>query len=110
MPTETERIIKDCFEKAGMRGVKDETAKMLFRLLVDAISKRDKRVQEEYISDLIINEGYSLELGEARITSCDNAREYTGNKDFVVSQTYKKDRGFDTIKGAIKYVENHYHD
>lgn len=105
MSTETERIIKNCFEEVGMRSVKDELAKRLFQLLNDKFSKRDKRVQDEYLTDLLCNESYTLSLGAKQLTSCDNARGYYGEKQFVVSDDFKKERGFDTIKGALKYLD-----
>ncbi len=64
------------------------------------------KTKEEVLSDIIINEGYSLVYNEYTIESCGNSYEYNGDKQFVVTNPYKKVRGFNTVLGAMKYIDN----
>jgi hypothetical protein len=106
MKTTTE-IIKDCFKKASFTG---DRAKYLFKLLTDEMdlnfAKRKAKFEEAALSDIVINDDCSLVFGEYTIESCSNSYEYNGDKQFVVRHPYKKDRGFNTIKGARKFIDN----
>lgn len=103
----TDEIIKYCFKKASFTG---DRAAYLFKLLSDEMNlnftKRKAQIEEDALADIVINDGYSLGFNEYTIDSCDNSYEYNGSKQFVVRHPYKKDRGFNTIKGARKFIEN----
>jgi hypothetical protein len=103
----TDEIIKDCFKKASFTG---DRAAYLYKLLSDEMNlnftKRKAQIEEDALADIVINDGYSLGFNEYTIDSCGNSYEYNGNKQFVVQHPYKKDRRFNTIKGARKFIEN----
>lgn len=101
----TDETIKSCFKKAGFTG---DRAKYLFRLLSDEMQKeftqRKSRIEIGAIEDLVINDGYRLEFDGYTITTPDSTT-YNSDKQFVVVDAYDNCRGFNTIKGAMKYIE-----
>lgn len=108
MKTTTE-IIKDCFKKAKMENVPSDRTAYLFKILCDEMNKNFQQREPKQKESILFNEvmeGYSLCMGDFTISSAEKAYEYEGDKDIVVSHPYKKGRGFSTIKGAMKYVEN----
>ena len=104
----TEETITKCFDKAKF---KDDRAKYLFKLLCDAIHslflKNKKKFEEEAIIDILL-EGYSITIGACSINSKENSSDYNGNKDFVVNTFIgTKPKGFNSIKAAMTYAEEH---
>ena len=60
-----------------------------------------KKHQESYIFDLIMD-GYVLSIGDYSISASNGD---IPNKDLIVSTYYSK-KGFNTVKGAMNYIEN----
>jgi len=108
MKTTTE-IIKDCFKKARMENVPSDRAAYLFKILCDAMNdnfvKREPKQKESILFGEVMG-GYSFCMGDFTISCADNVCGYNGSKDIVVSHPYQKNKGFNTIRGAMKYVEN----
>lgn len=60
-----------------------------------------KKYTESYLFELI-SDGWVLSIGDYSISSSNGD---ISNKDIVVSDYYTK-RGFNTVKGAMRYIEN----
>ena len=110
MKTTTE-IIKNCFKKAKMENIPSDRTAYLFKLLCDEMNehfiKRKPKEKEKILFDEIMG-GYSMTMGDYTIVAAQNCYETVGaNKDIAVLKSWgDKPRGFSTIKGAMKYVED----
>jgi len=103
----TTQILTDCFKRAGMTGYR---AKYLFQLLEVELSKRSEQQRKHFelsgIEDLIVSEDYSLHRGEFTIENGSGSLDYNGDKQYVVKQYMEKPRGYNTLKGALKYIDD----
>jgi|688.fasta_scaffold448227_2 hypothetical protein len=101
----TDEIIKDCFKKAKMENVPSDRTAYLFKILCDEFNLHFNKVkskhEERYLFELV-SEGYVLSLGDYSISASNGD---IANKDLILS-TYFEKRGFNTVKGAMKYIEN----
>lgn len=103
MKTTTE-IIKDCFKKAKMENVPSDRTAYLFKILCDEMNEHFNKLkskhEEQYLFELILD-GYVLSLGDYSISASNGD---IPNKDLVLSTYYDK-KGFNTVKGALKHLE-----
>lgn len=67
----------------------------------------EKQLKEDFLSDLIVNEGIVLEYGDYRIQDAQNGNVsgYEGNKQFAVEYARTgKYRFYNTALGALKSI------
>lgn len=100
----TTEIVTKCFKKAKMENVLSNRTTYLFKILCDQLDAHFNKVknkhEEPFLFDLIMN-GYVLSIGDYSISASNGD---VSNKDLVVSTFYEK-RGFNTVKGAMKFIE-----
>ena len=103
----TDQVIKDCFRKAKVENEASDRMKYLFSLLIhqltDHVEKVRKANREEVLLDTL-EQGYSIEMDEFTILHAQNS-SYTGQKDVVVDLFNIKRKTFNTVLGAMNYVE-----
>ena len=94
-----------------MENVPSDRTAYLFKLLCDEMNehfiKRKPKEKERVLWDEVMG-GYSMAMGDYTIMAASNSYEYNGSKDIIVVKSWgnEKPRGFSTIKGAMKYVED----
>lgn len=66
--------------------------------------RRIREIEERCLYDTVLS-GYSLSIGDYTLKSSNDSYTYNGFKELVVTHVYGKQRGFNTVKGAMKYME-----
>jgi len=102
MKTTTD-IIEMCFKKAKVKNDSPESIRLL-KVLCFEMNKHFHKVkrnhEEKYLFELVMD-GYVLSMGDYTIQASNGD---ISNKDLILSDRFQK-KGFNTVKGAIKYLE-----
>ena len=67
--------------------------------------KELKKAKEEILSSLVLNEGASIVFGNYTIMSAAECYDYTGDKNFIVTDPWRGHKAFNTINGALNHIE-----